>query len=267
MRQIQLPLAAEENLRQVLGFEMQRKTPFRAEQVFFDYRVTARRVESKNIGVQLWLVPRDYVENILNALADWDLVPDLDKGSNKAGVGIFPFVSSDAARAPSSRLNRLLVALNLALLGCAVAIPLVQQQRQLDQLRARFEEVREAATTASELQQQIDTRSARARYLFGRKSERPASVELLEELSRRLPDDTWLFRVDMRDGKVNLQGTSKRASSLIAALEDSHFLRGASFASPVTQDGNSGRERFHLSASVVVRPTKAAAVDSVDTGT
>src|SRR5215470_12583951 len=40
-RTIDLPLAAAENLREVLGFEMDRHTPFRAEDVAFDYRIAA----------------------------------------------------------------------------------------------------------------------------------------------------------------------------------------------------------------------------------
>jgi len=257
VKNIQLPLAAEENLRQVLGFEMQRQTPFRAEQVYFNYRVSARRPESQQIAVQLCVVPRTVVERVLDFLADWDLVPAADKSNDEQGQaeGVFAFVPSEAAQRPSSRLNRGLLALNLVLLVCVVAIPLVQQQRHLDQLRARFDEVRAAATAASGLQERIDKHSAQSRYLFGYKAERPAAVELLEELSLRLPDDTWLFRVEVRDGKVHLQGTSTRASSLIAELEGSPFFQDARFASPVTQDGASGRERFHLSASVVKRPT------------
>lgn len=260
VKNIQLPLAAEENLRQVLGFEMQRQTPFRAEQVYFNYRVSARRPESQQIAVQLCVVPRTVVERVLDFLADWDLVPAADKSNDEQGQaeGVFAFVPSEAAQRPSSRLNRGLLALNLVLLVCVVAIPLVQQQRHLDQLRARFDEVRAAATAASGLQERIDKHSAQSRYLFGYKAERPAAVELLEELSLRLPDDTWLFRVEVRDGKVHLQGTSTRASSLIAELEGSPFFQDARFASPVTQDGASGRERFHLSASVVKRPTVGA---------
>ncbi len=38
-RALTLPLAAEENLREVLAFEMNRQTPFRADQVYYDYMV------------------------------------------------------------------------------------------------------------------------------------------------------------------------------------------------------------------------------------
>ena len=251
VKQVQLPLAAEENLRQVLGFEMQRQTPFRAEQVYFNFRITARRAQSRQLAVQLSVVPRTVVDDVLAPLADWQLVPEKGDAGSDQDSRVFAFVPADAGQRSASGLYRALLVLNLALLVAVVAVPLVQQQRYLEQLRERLAEVRVAATTASDLQQRIDQHQARSRYVFAQKAGKPASVELLEELSRRLPDDTWLFRVEARDGKVYLQGTSSGASSLIAELEDSRLFEDVRFASPVTQDGASGRERFHLSASVV----------------
>lgn len=266
-KQIQLPLAAEENLREVLGFEMQRQTPFRAEQVYFKYQVSARRPQSQQITVALCVVPRSVVAPVLAPLADWDLVPADGGGGSGEDDGLFVFESGVAGQVSSNALQRTLLAVNIVLLAAVVAIPLLQQQRHLDELRTRLDEVRAAATTASDLQEQIDLRQLRARYLFDQKVARPASVELLEELSRRLPDDTWLFRVEVRDGKVHLQGTSTAASALISGLEDSRYLEDVRFASPVTQDGASGRERFHLSARVVApsSPSLAAVAEDRDT--
>jgi general secretion pathway protein L len=253
MKQIQLPLAAEENLHQVLGFEMQRQTPFRAEQVYYNYRVRARRPETQKLIVQLFVVPRMVVAQALDLVADWDLVPAPAESDSSRSDGNFTFVPGDIVRRPSSRLNHGLLALNLVLLGCVIAIPLVQQQRNVEILRARLDEIRTAAASAVELRERIDAHVARAQYLFGHKAEQPTSVELLEELSQRLPDHTWLFRAEIRDGSVHLQGMSTRASALIAELEDSDYFKDVHFASPVTQDGATGRERFHLSASVVMR--------------
>ncbi len=259
VKQIQLPFAAEENLRQVLGFEMQRQTPFRAEQVYFNYRVVARRAQSQQLAVQLSVVPRTVVEEVLSPVIDWDLALEEGEGKTEQDDSVFAFVPAGAGRRATSGFYRVLVIANLALLVAVVAVPMLQQQRYLDQSRARLAEIRAAATTASNLQQRIEQHRARSRYLFAQKVRQPASVELLEELSARLPDDTWLFRIEVRDGKVYLQGTSTRASALIAELENSRFFEDVRFASPVTQDGASGRERFHLSASIVSPPRPALA--------
>lgn len=262
VKQIQLPLAAEENLRQVLGFEMQRQTPFRAEQVYFNYRVVARRTQSQQLTVEFSVVPRTVVEEVLSPIADWDLAPEQGDAKSEQDQRVFAFAPAGAGLRVTSGLYRLLLVANVALLVAVVAVPMLQQQRYLDQSRARLAEIRAAATTASNLQQRIDQHQARFRYLFAQKVRQPPSVELLEELSTRLPDDTWLFRVEIRDGKMHLQGTSTRASALIAELEGSHFLEDVHFASPVTQDGASGRERFHLSASIASPPRPAPAGSS-----
>jgi general secretion pathway protein L len=258
-KQVHLPIAAEENLRQVLGFEMQRQTPFRVEQVHFHYKIKARQPQSQQIAVQLCVVPRPAIDSVLSLLGtrEFELV-DAD-GTSELDERIFTFLPGDAVQRPSSSLRRGLLALNTLLLVAVIAIPLVQQQRYLEKLRARLGDVRTAATTASDLQQRIDQQRARAHYLFTQKVGRPASVELLEELSRRLPDDTWLFRLEVRDGKVHLQGSSTAASALIAELEGSSLLEDVRFASPVTQDGASGRERFHLTAVIVAPATPALA--------
>jgi general secretion pathway protein L len=57
-RTISLPIAAEDNLRQVLTFEMDRQTPFKAEQVYFDYHVATRAAADRNLQVELTVVPR-----------------------------------------------------------------------------------------------------------------------------------------------------------------------------------------------------------------
>lgn len=266
-KQIRLPLAAEENLHQVLGFEMQRQTPFRAEQVYFNHAITARDPHGQQIAVALCVAPRAAIDGVLDLLGARDFAPVNAGAASDGGKHVFAFRADDALQLPSSNLRRALWALNALLLVAVIAIPFVQQQRHLEKLRTRLAETRSAAMTASDLQQRIDGQRERARFVFAQKASQPAAVELLEELSRQLPNDTWLFRVEIRDGKVHIQGTSAAASALIAELEDSQLLEGVRFASPVTQDGASGRERFHIVARVVARtaPALAGAAGSGDT--
>lgn len=266
-KQVQLPMAAEENLRQVLGFEMQRQTPFRADEVYYNHAITERRPQTQQMAVHISLVPRTVVDGVLELVDGGELVAANAGNDANRDDAVFAFQPGDAVQRSSSHLHRGLIALNVVLLAAVIAIPFVQQQRHLEELRGRLAEVREAATTATDLQQRIDRQRARARYLYVQKSGKPASVELLEELSQRIPDDTWLFRLEMRDGRVHLQGTSTTASALIAELEGSRFLRDVRFASPVTQDGSSGRERFHLMAIVVAPEASALAGSPKDADT
>ena len=57
-RTVDLPLAAAENLREVLGFEMDRHTPFKAEDVAFDYHIVSTDRQTKRLLVDLTVAPR-----------------------------------------------------------------------------------------------------------------------------------------------------------------------------------------------------------------
>ena len=63
-----LPLAAERNLAQVIGFEFERLVPFKQSEVYFAYRVTARDKAMQTIAVELTIVPHAKLAKIAAAL-------------------------------------------------------------------------------------------------------------------------------------------------------------------------------------------------------
>src|SRR5215475_4515960 len=75
-RRIDLPLAAAENLREVVSFEMERHTSFRAEEVYFDFRLAGIDQETKRLSVNLVAAPRAVVDPAVRLLKDWNLPPD-----------------------------------------------------------------------------------------------------------------------------------------------------------------------------------------------
>src|SRR5687768_11099155 len=58
VRRVTMPAATEENLATVLGFEMDRLTPFRAEEVYYDHRVVGRDAAANTIAVMLAVAAR-----------------------------------------------------------------------------------------------------------------------------------------------------------------------------------------------------------------
>jgi general secretion pathway protein L len=96
------------------------------------------------------------------------------------------------------------------------------------------------------LRDEFDVLQRASTFLADAQLARPAMVQVLEELTRALPDSTFLSRVQIEDGEVNLHGRSQAASELIAILEQLALLEGVRFASPVTRDAASGGERFHI---------------------
>lgn len=65
---LSLPSPTEENLREVLGFEMDRYTPFALEDVYFDFKIVKRDEARDLINVLLMVVKKDVVEYYLKLL-------------------------------------------------------------------------------------------------------------------------------------------------------------------------------------------------------
>ena len=87
-------------------------------------------------------------------------------------------------------------------------------------------------------------------YLVEQKRRQPQMVEILDEVTRRLPDEHWLISYSFRNGTVRLAGYSDDPSSVLRLLEQSGLFSEARFAAPVTMDSRIGKERFNMVATV-----------------
>jgi len=90
-----------------------------------------------------------------------------------------------------------------------------------------------------------------SRFLFEKKRSELMAVQLVDEVSKILPDHTWVTRLDVSATEMQIQGQSKASASLIALIEASPLFENVSFRSPVVQVPGTDEDRFHLSADVV----------------
>ena len=61
---VEFPVATEENLGEVIGYELDRLTPFSADEALFGYRVIGRDDEKGIIKVYLTVLPRAAFEGM-----------------------------------------------------------------------------------------------------------------------------------------------------------------------------------------------------------
>jgi general secretion pathway protein L len=250
-RKIDLPLAAEENLRDVVAFDMERQTPFSADQVYFDVRVVRRMAERQRILAELVLVPKTLADPAISLLTSWSVVPHYielpaagDRPSRLVALSA-QFGGAPAARGVR-RVSWAMAGLAALFIVAAIAIPLVRQHRLLEDLNDQVAQAKKEAEAARKTQEQIDNLAALDHFLVERKEARPVRLAVLDEISRILPDDTWLFRLRLTGDEVQTFGYSGGASNLIGPIEESSLFRNPQFLAPLMRDQRVEAERFHI---------------------
>jgi general secretion pathway protein L len=83
-----------------------------------------------------------------------------------------------------------------------------------------------------------------------RKHELPAIVIILEQLSRILPDHTYVTELRVEGNTVQMIGVTRDAPSLIGLIEQSHYFTRATFFAPTTRSPSDTGERFHIEAHI-----------------
>ncbi|MGD8498347.1 MAG: PilN domain-containing protein [Chromatiales bacterium] len=253
---LSLPLAAQENLREVLSFEMDRYTPFRADAVYYDYRVQARDPQAGRLRVWLGVVPRARLDPLLESLAAMGLQPGIvdvaleEPEAESPELNLLPVERRRRGPRSAKVLNRVLASLVALLVIAALAIPLVQRHALVDSLRQELAVARAEAEEARRLREQLDRSTAEGAFLVQRKREELPLVQVLDELTRLLPDDTWLYGFEAKDSTVELKGESSEAAMLVSAIENAPFFSNTRFAAAITKNPQSGDDRFVLSTSI-----------------
>lgn len=246
-----LPRAAEENLRQVLGFEMDRHTPFQPDQVYYTHRVLERQPNAGTVRVRLIVVPRKVLDDQMQRLTAMGLSPAVvDIADEVPGVNLLEGQQRRNVRQSIYRLNWMLGVLALVLLATALLVPLVQKRGVVIELMDRVNTAQRKAEVTVKFRERLESAVETARFLVEKKMARPRVIVVLDELSRIIPDGTWVQRFKIKEDEVQLSGESDDASSLIQLLESSALFEGVKFRSQLTRNRRTGEERFSLSAQI-----------------
>ena len=252
-RTISLPIAAEDNLRQVLMFEMDRQTPFKADQVYFDYHVAARAAADRNLQVDLTVVPRAQLDAELTAVvASGAQLDGVDcwrdgSGSARAGLNLLPPERRRKRKNLRLRLNLALAAATVVLLATVMLQSLANRESAIAAMTVEVEKAQNDAKQVAALRKTLEDTINSANFLSRKKCETPLMVTLLNDLTTRLADDTYLERLSIDEkNKIEMQGLSSDASKLIGLLQKSDVITNPGVQGTIQPDPRTKKDRFNI---------------------
>jgi general secretion pathway protein L len=265
-RRVELPRAARDDVRRMLSFDLERATPFRLAEVYTAHLPAGGPAARGRQRLRQLIVKREPVEALLADVRAAGLEPafvDCWQTTPAAGLPVDFLEASGARRSDLARhvtLPRALVSLALVLAGLAFLLTLSRYDTALAELRDQTAKARAEAAAVRGAQERADAAVAALARLQKAKLGQVPTVEVLEALSKLLPDSVWLSDLRLEGDTLDITGLAKSGAALPSLFSGSALFLDAALTAPVTLDPREDRERFSLRVHVRQReaPRQAA---------
>jgi general secretion pathway protein L len=251
-RPLELPARASDFLDGIVRAQIDRLTPWNASEAVFGCSVPTAH-GSENITTLIAAAPRRLAMGYVEAVSGFHpyaiAISTLAAEGGNGPIRVYEQRSRGAV--DPARLSRALQ-LVLGVAAAATVVTSILASYLADSLSAQ----------ESELERQITQRRAALHsgtdggersplaLLERRKYETPASVIVLESLSRLLPDHTYVTELHLATDKLQISGITRDAPSLIPLIEQSQHFTRATFYAPTTRSASDPGERFHIEAQI-----------------
>lgn len=247
-RQVTFPVQVKDKLHQVIGYEIDRLTPFRSENVYYDAKITDLLSRGSKLEVRLAVCRRDQADVWLERLRYLGSPPArLSWPGAWEGANLIPKAQRKRSVNYSLLINLGLFMVIALLVAAVMYSPLEQKNRELEQYTQALRNIRIEAEQVPVIREELERARTGSLAVLERKAAQPRMIDLLRELTDRLPDHTWIQTVNFRSDEVDLRGESDQATELLNILEKAPGISNVSFRSPVMQVSQTGKERFHIS--------------------
>jgi general secretion pathway protein L len=247
-RSVKLPLAAERDPERVLAYDMERLTPFTADEVYWGYSVESRDKTRGQLGLRVALVPRGAVADLIDRLTACGARPSMIEAPTSRGMRPIRLSHGDQA---SSRLQMRVAAIAVGALALlAVASPFIRQSLDMDAAQSALNDLAPRLHEVEALRARINGAGTGGDAVASETRRLGDMLGALAAITDILPDDSYLTEFSMRERKMTLSGLSASAPKLISALSADPRIRNPAFTAPVTRAENGHNDVFSIRAEL-----------------
>ena len=268
-RRVDIPAAARAQAPSIVALDLERSTPFKPADVYSSFTLAPAPARKGWLTAVQFVTKRKLADK---AIADVEATGltvvkmDCWSADGKTALPI-NFLEKDArAWLPGGNRKTViaLAAIATALLISMVWVSMSRREAALAELEKQVESARHKAEGVQQEQATTDAAIKSRLAVNTWKNIRPTTVEIINELTRLLPDDAYLNDLKIEGDTIDISGLAKSAAAIIPGLERSSMFKDALQTSAVAFDAAADKERFSL--RLKIRPAaKTAVTDPVGT--
>ena len=248
-RAVSLPLAAERDLGRVLGYEMERLTPFTAAELVWDHAILLRDRARGRINLRLTMVPRAAVAQAVAMLRSLGVAPAALEAAMPDGLRLLKLMQEGRAARPWLSTGSLALAVGVLAL-IVLASPFLRQALRLSELHGQLETMAPRIAQVDVLRRRIAGTTAGGDAVAAETRRVGDTLEALAALTEVLPDDSYLTEFTMRERKITMAGLGASAPKLISGLSADPRVKNPAFTAPVTKSETNHLDVFAIRAEL-----------------
>lgn len=255
-RKINLPASTQDNLLDVIKYEMDRYTPFKTEDVYFDCRIEEKFKEKNQIKVLLLVINKKILAPIVSLIKSDEItlrrINVINHVTAEESIHDVKFLrSSIKMKNKNLSTTKWLGFTAFGLILLTSFTPLIINYIKINQLKNELNELEPTIAEVKKLQNEYQEMQQKVGYLVKIKEKNISITHLLNLLTQTMPDHTYVHRMSYDAGLLSLQGLSASASDLIPIMDETGLFEDIRFVAPITQSNVEGIERYSIAAKHV----------------
>ena len=258
-RRLTVPLLSDEQITHALELEARSNSPFPLSDLLWGYGVAGRREnDNGEIAIEVVLASRKQVEGYLQAVKPQGASEHSPEAWVRLNAGTGAFVLNGFGEERRARYAVRWRRITYCLLLVAVGLLFVVGATPTIQLRARaLEAVHAYGAMGREVAPLVRLREALAKStdqtnaLAGLLAQRVDPLQVIDMLTKALPDDTVLQRLQIEGRIVRLSGQALNAAALMQQLGAMPEVRDVKAPAAATKPLGAVKENFQIEFALV----------------
>jgi general secretion pathway protein L len=253
-RTVALPVSAQDVIAAIVRNKVESLAPWPLSEALWGFKRLEDRAQAGQLNVEVGIIGRKSIEGLLAWLGksgtEVRQIDIADSAQTEGGIDI-DFMRENKTERIRRRFKVAMTALGLSTAACAGvgAYFLISAMNELEQIESRTSELTGALRDQSSDSAEGSKLSEGRKLVERKKTEQPA-IQIVESLTRSIPNSAWIETLDYEDHQLTIVGRGTSIPPIVDALEKSGVFADVNFASPTQHDAVAKVDSFSSSASV-----------------